>query len=425
MTHLFRPYIYLAILVLTRTAMGFQFQSVASLSPFLIDELEITFAALGTLIGLFMLPGIFIAIPSGIMGRRLSDKTFAIIGLVGMVAGGAILGAASGFGEAVAGRLVSGTGAVILNVVLAKMVADWFDARDQIVAMAFLVTSWPLGIGLALVVEPMIAEAASWQMAMFAAAVLCAAALVMLWLFCRDPPADEDAKAAAASSLTRREFYLVSLVGLIWTLYNAGYIFAVSFTPGYLADSGASPTAAGIVTSLATWTLIVTVPLGGYLASRIGSDRTWMFWSLAVYFGHCRGPGHRHCRRASSGRHHGRRRFRLAAAKQGHRHGRLFHLVLCGHDRLAVRRRPGPRCHRRSGGDIYIWRCLHGFDGGNPAGFQLCRAPPNTIRGLKKKRGADCAAPQFSVNRNLTIFLCNRSRRNRRDGIRRCSFCYA
>jgi predicted MFS family arabinose efflux permease len=282
MTHLFRPYIYLAILVLTRTAMGFQFQSVASLSPFLIDELEITFAALGTLIGLFMLPGIFIAIPSGIMGRRLSDKTFAIIGLVGMVAGGAILGAASGFGEAVAGRLVSGTGAVILNVVLAKMVADWFDARDQIVAMAFLVTSWPLGIGLALVVEPMIAEAASWQMAMFAAAVLCAAALVMLWLFCRDPPADEDAKAAAASSLTRREFYLVSLVGLIWTLYNAGYIFAVSFTPGYLADSGASPTAAGIVTSLATWTLIVTVPLGGYLASRIGSDRTWMFWSFAV-----------------------------------------------------------------------------------------------------------------------------------------------
>jgi predicted MFS family arabinose efflux permease len=282
MTHLFRPYIYLAILVLTRTAMGFQFQSVASLSPFLIDELEITFAALGTLIGLFMLPGIFIAIPSGIMGRRLSDKTFAIIGLVGMVAGGAILGAASGFGEAVAGRLVSGTGAVILNVVLAKMVADWFDARDQIVAMAFLVTSWPLGIGLALVVEPMIAEAASWQMAMFAAAVLCAAALVMLWLFYRDPPADEDAKAAAASSLTRREFYLVSLVGLIWTLYNAGYIFAVSFTPGYLADSGASPTAAGIVTSLATWTLIVTVPLGGYLASRIGSDRTWMFWSFAV-----------------------------------------------------------------------------------------------------------------------------------------------
>jgi predicted MFS family arabinose efflux permease len=282
MTHLFRPYIYLAILVLTRTAMGFQFQSVASLSPFLIDELEITFAALGTLIGLFMLPGIFIAIPSGIMGRRLSDKTFAIIGLVGMVAGGAILGAASGFGEAVAGRLVSGTGAVILNVVLAKMVADWFDARDQIVAMAFLVTSWPLGIGLALVVEPMIAEAASWQMAMFAAAVLCAAALVMLWLFCRDPPADEDAKAAAASSLTRREFYLVSLVGLIWTLYNAGYIFVVSFTPSYLADSGASPTAAGIVTSLATWTLIVTVPLGGYLASRIGSDRTWMFWSFAV-----------------------------------------------------------------------------------------------------------------------------------------------
>lgn len=277
-----RPYLYLAILVLARTAMGFQFQSVGSLSPFLIDELEIGFAVLGTLIGLFMLPGIVISIPSGLLGRRVSDKSFALIGLIGMVAGGAILGASSGMSEAVAGRLVSGTGAVILNVVLAKMVADWFADRDQIVAMAFLVTSWPLGIGLALVVEPMIAVAASWQTAMLAASLICALALALLWLFYRDPPGNHDAGDAAAASLTGREFYLISLVGLIWMLYNAGYIFVVSFTPAYLAETGSDPTTAGIVTSLATWTLIVTVPLGGYLASRIGSDRTWMFWSFAV-----------------------------------------------------------------------------------------------------------------------------------------------
>ncbi|MFP6712462.1 MAG: hypothetical protein VB913_12290 [Rhodospirillales bacterium] len=49
------PYLYLAILVITRTSMGFQFQSVGSLSLFIMNELEIAFATLGTLIGLFML----------------------------------------------------------------------------------------------------------------------------------------------------------------------------------------------------------------------------------------------------------------------------------------------------------------------------------------------------------------------------------
>ena len=57
----------LAVLFLARTAMGFQFQSIASVSPFLIDELAIDYAMLGTLIGLYMLPGILFALPGGVL----------------------------------------------------------------------------------------------------------------------------------------------------------------------------------------------------------------------------------------------------------------------------------------------------------------------------------------------------------------------
>ncbi len=60
-------WIILAVLVLARTAMGYQFQSIGSLSPLLVDEFDIDFAALGVLIGLFMLPGIFISVPGGVL----------------------------------------------------------------------------------------------------------------------------------------------------------------------------------------------------------------------------------------------------------------------------------------------------------------------------------------------------------------------
>jgi hypothetical protein len=44
--------------------MGFQFQSVASTSAQLIDTFGLSYAEIGTLIGFFLLPGVFIAIPS-------------------------------------------------------------------------------------------------------------------------------------------------------------------------------------------------------------------------------------------------------------------------------------------------------------------------------------------------------------------------
>jgi len=50
--------------------MGFQFQSVASLSSFVITDLDIDYTQLGLLIGSYLLPGIVIAYPSGLLGQR-------------------------------------------------------------------------------------------------------------------------------------------------------------------------------------------------------------------------------------------------------------------------------------------------------------------------------------------------------------------
>src|SRR5438270_9007242 len=54
-------WLILAVLFLARTAMGFQFQAVAALSSFVVADLEIDYARLGLLIGLYLLPGVAIA----------------------------------------------------------------------------------------------------------------------------------------------------------------------------------------------------------------------------------------------------------------------------------------------------------------------------------------------------------------------------
>jgi predicted MFS family arabinose efflux permease len=71
----------LALLFAARVGLGFQFQTLGSVADPLAAELHLSFAEIGTLIGLFMLSGIFLSIPAGIAGRYASDRVLVAMGL--------------------------------------------------------------------------------------------------------------------------------------------------------------------------------------------------------------------------------------------------------------------------------------------------------------------------------------------------------
>src|SRR5262245_16646374 len=100
----------LAVLTFARASIGFQFQSVATLSPFLLDQFELSYGALGTLIGIYLFPGIAVALPGGVFGHRYGDKTVACVGLTAMTLGGQLMAQAEGTMLLTTGRLLSGTG---------------------------------------------------------------------------------------------------------------------------------------------------------------------------------------------------------------------------------------------------------------------------------------------------------------------------
>lgn len=280
-------WVMLLVLFLARTAMGFQFQSVASVSPLLVRDLAIDLALFGSLVGAWMLPGAVIAIPGGMLGGRFGDKRVALFGLALMVMGSAVTAGSSEYLTALAGRTVSGTGAALLNVLLTKMVADWFGDRDIATAMGILVVSWPIGIGLALVLLGPLSVATSWTFALQTSTAVCAAAFLLVALVYREPVAlsAKPVKPRPASRLTRQELAFASLSGAVWTFYNVAYIVVVSFAPLLLADRGLGVANAALIASAATWPLVVSVPLGGVLADRTGRGEAIMhacFLGMAV-----------------------------------------------------------------------------------------------------------------------------------------------
>ncbi|WP_424630901.1 CynX/NimT family MFS transporter [Bradyrhizobium sp. SYSU BS000235] len=266
----------LLVLYLARSSMAFQFQSVGSVGPFLIDGFGIDFTWLGTLIGLYMLPGAVVALPSGLIGQRFGARRAVIFGLFLMFAGG-LMTASSSFNIVLAGRLISGVGGVILNVMMTKMVTDWFSGREIVFAMSVFVSSWPLGIALGLMTLPLVAGAWHWPAAMVLSAVLSLAGLVLMVMFYRDPPRDLDEPVAKFSmAMDSREWLLVSIAGLIWGVWNVGYIVLVSFLPELFTSRGYSHEDASRIVSLLGWALIIAVPVAGYIAQRVNRPNLLM-----------------------------------------------------------------------------------------------------------------------------------------------------
>jgi len=274
----------LAVLFLARTAMGFQFQSVASLSSFVITDLGIDYTKLGLLIGFYLLPGVLIAYPSGLLGRRFGDKRIAVLGMTLMVVGGMLTASSHNYPIFLVGRLISGIGAVLLNVLLTKMVTDWFVGRELGTALALLVSSWPVGIGIALIVLPPLAAAASVSTALFLTAVAAAIVLALIAGIYSVPTTDNapPPKARSGFGVSPREFGLVSLAGVVWALFNVGYIILISFGPSLLIAQGISVKGAGVAISVASWTVIPTIALGGMLVDRLGHSTSLMVASLAA-----------------------------------------------------------------------------------------------------------------------------------------------
>ena len=76
----------LAIVFLARRCIGFQFIAVAAQMPQLRADLHFDYSQIGILLGVFMIAGAVLSLPSGMIANRLGDRRTIQIGLVALVA---------------------------------------------------------------------------------------------------------------------------------------------------------------------------------------------------------------------------------------------------------------------------------------------------------------------------------------------------
>jgi predicted MFS family arabinose efflux permease len=280
-------WVVLGALFVARSALGYHFVSVASVAPLMVEDLGINFTEAGTLIGLFSILGVVTALPAGFLGRRFGERRVCLAGLFVMGVGGVVMWLGDGFLVIGLGRILAGTGGVVLTVVMVKLVGDLFEGKEVVTGMAILMNSWPVGIAIGLWTHGALAEAWGWQAVFLAAGIGSFAGMALVAWFYRphmvsSPRAEPVLENKDTGRMSRREATLVSLAGGVWVFYNGGFLMVLSFGPAMLVAGGDDVAHAGLLLSNATIVYMFAIPLGGWLSEWLARPNRVMISCFAL-----------------------------------------------------------------------------------------------------------------------------------------------
>ena len=264
----------LGLLFLARVGLGFQFQTVASVGDDLVVAFVLSYTDIGFLIGLFMAPGLFLAIPAGYWGRYVSDRIMVVLGLCALASGGAASSLATESWAVGIGRVLAGAGFLFTTLYFTKMVADWFEGREIATAMSILVMSWPFGIAMGQVGHAWLAQTYGWQLPFQAASAYCLIAALGVFLLYRPPHDLPAATGGVRVSLTGQEWCLMLCAAAAWGVFNAAYVTYLTFAPKVLEGHGQTAIAAAGIVSIGSWIMILSGAACGQVVDRFGGRNT-------------------------------------------------------------------------------------------------------------------------------------------------------
>lgn len=250
-------------------------QMIPPLLPRLISEAGLTHTGAGVLMGLFTLPGLFLAIPGGRAADILGGRSVTLWSLA-MLTVGAFLMVPLHPGFLYTGRLCSGIGGAVLVVAAPQIIARCFRGRELGLAMGFFNTAVPLGTILAFNFLGYLGGRFGIPMVFMATASFSFLSLTAFFLTYSDPHHENTRKTELTGAETPKGLGSgIWLVSLVWVLFNISILAYFTYAIDHFAEGGMGITAARFMTSLPMLLSIFLTPIAGFIMHRYG-----LRWSL-------------------------------------------------------------------------------------------------------------------------------------------------
>lgn len=257
-------------------AVGATFFAVPPLVPTLRETFSLSNSAIGLLMGTIAIPAIVLSIPLGAALDRWPPRTAGLGGLAAMLLGAVLFAGAPSYPWLLGGRLLFGAGALLLNLLLARLLTVAFAGRELGLAMGLFTGTYPASMIVLFTLHPWLEANLGWrgEMGLLAGLVVLALPLHLLAVPARLSFGHEPASAPRGRALPTA---LVAL-GAAWMLYFAAFAAVPTFAPEWAGGGGRGL----LITSVITWVALFATPLAGGLIDRTGRPERWAVGGLLL-----------------------------------------------------------------------------------------------------------------------------------------------
>ncbi|MHB1007337.1 MAG: MFS transporter [Chloroflexota bacterium] len=257
--------------------------------PYLLAELQLSYALAGTLVSAYLLSIALVITPVGILGDRLGGRRVLIVGTATMIAGSFLFAVADSFSVAFVSRIITGLGATAAITMSGPLAAYWFSVRQFRVVHGLGTGVGKVGSVAAMWVVPPLVVVIGWRLGFgvvsLAGPLALAAAVLVLASKPADvglPPVDVLAGPARQQRDGERRLGLwqllrrpsVAPLAVASFFYFAAYFGSINWLPSYLAEVlKLDKVGAGFQSGIVLWGTIAGYLLTGPAANRLGRCR--------------------------------------------------------------------------------------------------------------------------------------------------------
>jgi len=273
-THKYR-WVILILCYVSMLVYALTMQCLPPILTLLIDALKLTHAEAGSLMSLFALPAILLAILAGMLADRWGGFKTGVIALILAIIGALVFAASGAFLYAGLGRVVAGIGGATIAIVAAQVLSQWFKGHEIGIAMGIHNTAMPVATIFSFTTFGRLGERLGFRVPLYITVIVGVIGLAAFLVLYKPAPNsfqgvfhNKDEKAAGLFSNLLNVGVPMWLVGLCWMWYNAAVISFSTFAPDFFIAEGYSIGFAGFLTSLLMWGSLALSPIIGYLLDR-------------------------------------------------------------------------------------------------------------------------------------------------------------
>lgn len=267
---------------------AFALQEAPPLIDPIMDEFNVGHAEAGLLMSMVMIPGIFLAIPFGVLVDRYGIRPMGFVSTVLTAAGCFITAIANSFVIALIGRLIFGIGGVFIVTAMPAIIPQWFPSEELGKAMGIYGVNMPLATVIAFPTASRLMLAYNWRYPFYIGTAVLISAIAIFTIIVKEGPLKLERNGKRPSIHQALRNIEVWKVGIVWLLFNAAAISFTTWAPKLFEDyKGFDSIYASFLATVLMLAAIPFVPVSGWISDKVRRRKLLMvmgctFMALAL-----------------------------------------------------------------------------------------------------------------------------------------------